>query len=350
MRRKKKKLFKASQIRMFLIVVFVIGLIFTATPYFIYKNLSEPVAVNNKTEHIVVIPKGSSTDKIANILKKEKLIKNVEIFKLYCKYYKFDGKFKAGKFSLNQSMSTGIIAKQLILGNAKVGVIKVTIPEGYELRMIAKKFGESGLCSAADFLKAANSKNYNFDFVKNMPKRNNQLEGYLFPDTYEFYKDVTPEGIVNRMLSRFSDVYNSKFKLEEKKRKLSTDKVIIMASIIEREAKMDNERKRISGVFYNRIKESIRLQSCATIQYVLKERKAVLSFKDTHLDSPYNTYQKDGLPPGPIASPGIKSIEAALYPEKTDYLYFVAKNDGSSVFTKTYAEHLAAQARIKSGN
>lgn len=349
-RKKKKRLFGPSKIRTFLIVLFVIGLACTAAPYYLYRNLLEPVAVQNKTEHLVVIPKGASTTKIATILKTDKLIKNVEVFKIYCKLNKLDGKFKAGKFSINQSMTTPEIAKKIISGNAKYGIVKITIPEGYELRMMAKKFEESGLCSSADFLKAANSKDYDFAFVRDMPKRKNQLEGYLFPDTYEFYKDVTPEQIVNRMLNRFAEVYNNNYKTQAEKRKLTTDQVIIMASIIEREAKMDNERKTVSSVFYNRIKKGIRLQSCATVQYILKERKAVLTFKDTHIASPYNTYQNDGLPPGPIASPGLKSIEAALYPDKTDYLYFVARNDGTSVFTKTYAEHLAAQKKIKAGN
>jgi len=349
-RRKKKKLFGPSRIRTFLIVLFVLGLICTVTPYYLYNNLLKPVSIKNNTEQVVVIPKGASTSKIANILKSEKLIKSPEVFKFYCKQNHFDGKFKAGKYSLNQSMSVMDIVKELSSGNAKVGIIKITIPEGFELRMIAKKVEESGLCTAANFLKAANSKDYDYSFVRDMPKRKNQLEGYLFPDTYEFYNDATPEDIVNRMLSRFAEVYNNNYKQQAEKRKLTTDQVVIMASIIEREAKRDDERKVVSSVFYNRIKYSIRLQSCATIQYVLKERKAVLSFKDTHLDSPYNTYQNDGLPPGPIASPGLKSIEAALYPDKTDYLYFVARNDGSSVFTKTYAEHLAAQKKIKNGN
>ncbi len=349
-RRKKKRLFGPSRIRTFLIVILTLGIIGTATPYYLYKSMLEPVAVGNRTEHMVVIPKGSSTGKIASILLDENLIRNGEVFKYYVKKQNVGSKFKAGKYSLNQSMSVEEIVKELIAGNAKVGVVKVTIPEGYEMRMIAKKFEESGLCTAEAFLKAANKKDYDFAFVQDMPERKNQLEGYLFPDTYEFYKDSTPEQIVERMLNRFAEVYNNNFREQADKRKLTTDEVVIMASIIEREAKLDKERKLVSSVFYNRIKYGIRLQSCATVQYILKERKPVLTFKDTNIKSPYNTYQNDGLTPGPIASPGLKSIEAALYPEDTDYLYFVARKDGSSVFTKTYAEHLAAQKRIKNGN
>lgn len=349
-RKRKRKLLGPSKIRTFFIVVFILGILSTLGPYYIYSDLMKPVSSSNMEERLIVIPKGSSTGAIANILKDEKLIKSAEAFKIFVKLENVGGKFKAGKYSLSQSMNVDEIVKKLISGNPTVAVVKVTIPEGYELRMMAEKFAESGLCTAEEFLAAANSKEYDFEFVKDLPKRKNQLEGYLFPDTYEFYKDATPEQIVERMLTRFAEVYNNNFREQAEKRKLTTDEVVIMASIIEREAKMDNERKLVSSVFYNRVKKGIRLQSCATVQYILEERKPVLTFKDTKIKSPYNTYENDGLPPGPIAAPGLKSIEAALYPETSDYLYFVARNDGTSVFTKTYAEHLAAQRKIKNGN
>jgi len=149
------------------------------------------------------------------------------------------------------------------------------------------------------------------------------------------------------MLSRFDTIFNDEYKKRAEELKMSIDEVITLASIIEREAKLEKDRKIISSVFHNRLKNKMLLQSCATIQYILKERKEVLLYKDLEVKSPYNTYKNPGLPPGPIASPGLKSIEAALYPDDTDYLYFFALNDGSHVFSKTFKEHIQAQNKYK---
>ena len=166
----------------------------------------------------------------------------------------------------------------------------------------------------------------------------------MFPDTYQFTANMSAHDILQVMLNRFDEIYTDKYQARAAELGMTTDEVVTLASVIEREAASPDEARLVSSVFHNRLKSSDYpyLQSCATVQYVLKERKPVLSVADTKIDSPYNTYQNKGLPVGPIASPGKSSLEAALYPADTDYLFFVVGKDGKTVFSKTYEEHLRA--------
>jgi UPF0755 protein len=183
------------------------------------------------------------------------------------------------------------------------------------------------------------------DYIKADAKRKYSLEGFLFPDTYEFKKGMSGDDIITQMLLRFEYVIND---IEAKQNtvinKENIDKITIMASIVEKEAKAKNERGMVASVFYNRLNKSMPLESCATVLYALDKVKVILSIKDTQTKSPYNTYLVKGLPVGPICCPGRAAIEAAVNPDKTDYYYFVAnmvKNDGTMVFAKTLAEHNA---------
>lgn len=215
----------------------------------------------------------------------------------------------------------------------------VTIPEGYEFRQIVNLLEENGIINREVFLREAESGEFDFDFVKQIPQRENRLEGYLFPDTYTFRPEDSEHDVILRMLENFNNKAMSV--INEANSGKSVDEIIILSSIIEREAASDDDRGKIASVFVNRLNIGMKLESCATVQYILKERKSVLSNEDTQIDSPYNTYKNSGLPIGPIASPGIKSIQAALYPEQTNYLYFMAARDGkSSVFAETYEQHL----------
>jgi UPF0755 protein len=183
-----------------------------------------------------------------------------------------------------------------------------------------------------------------------LPKREFKLEGYLFPDTYIFDIKAGEKTIINRMLARFDEIFKPEYIEKAKNLGMSIDQVVILASIIEREAKESYERKTISGIFHNRLKSKDpnlkKLQSCATIQYILLNRDGIVKEKitdeDTKIKHPYNTYQIEGLPPGPICAPGKDSIEAALSPEETDFYYFVAKGDGTHEFSRTLKEHQAA--------
>jgi UPF0755 protein len=328
--------------------LFICLLLTLAGGYYYYNTGLQAVSKAESADaSVIVIPKGSSVKAISKQLEKENVIKDSLVFELYCKANKKADKIKAGKYNLSNSMGVPEIVEVIVSGKALIDTVKFTIPEGYNLTQIVEKLNSLGVVSPESVQTALEAKSYGYEFVGQIPEREKQLEGYLFPDTYEIYKDTTSEAIIGKLLERFDAVFTEEYRNRAKELNMTIDQVITLASIIEREAKLDSERKTISAVFHNRLKKNMMLQSCATVQYLFKEQKEVLTYKDLEIESPYNTYKYAGLPPGPIASPGQKSIEAALYPEKVDYLYFVAKDDGSHVFTKTYNEHLNAQNKMK---
>jgi len=316
---------------------------------FMYYNLSlKPVKdMKNEKTIRITIPNGANSKKIAEILKQNKVIKNSMTFRIYSKTNSLDSKYKAGTYEFKNSMDVKVISEILQHGKGFVEIVKFTIPEGYEIRMIIDRLVELGLGDREKLNTLINEANFDYDFLKQIDRKEGKLEGYLFPDTYEVYKSTGEQEIINKMLNRFNVIFNDEFKKRAAELNMSIDDVVTLASIIEREAKIEKDRKIISSAFHNRLKNNMLLQSCATVQYVLKERKEILLFKDLEVKSPYNTYKNPGLPPGPIASPGLKSIEAALYPDDTDYLYFFAIDDGSHVFTKTFKEHIQAQNKYK---
>ncbi len=327
--------------------LFFLLLMVAALSYFYYTSeLNAVSSADRAAEKEIVIAKGSSLKVIAGALEKENLIRNKLVFEIYCKLNKTADKMKAGKYQLSNGMTVAEIVDKIASGKALISTVHFTVPEGFNLEQIIDRISETGTVTRDEVASAVNSKTYDYAFIKEIPDRENKLEGYLFPETYEVYKDAGAEEYIDKMLKQFDTVFTPEYRSRAKELNMSIDEVITLASIIEREAKHENERKTISAVFHNRLKKGMMLQSCATIQYLLKEQKAVLTYKDLEIQSPYNTYKNAGLPPGPIASPGKSSIEAALYPEQVDYLYFVAKEDGSHVFTKTYREHLNAQNKI----
>jgi len=288
---------------------------------------------------IITIPEGASTQTIAQELKDNHLIHSEFFFKVSSRLLGNDGKYNFGKFEIDRSSGYMALFKTLTAPGNVVESVKITIPEGYEIYKIADLLEAEGLIDKDKFYYLIDNGNFEFDFVKDIPKREMRLEGYLFPDTYEFVAN-DEYGIINEMLGRFEEFYK-KYEQHINNSYLSMDELVTLASIIEREAG-SADKKTVSSVFHNRIlsSEYPYLQSCATVQYVLKERKPVLTTADTQIDSPYNTYINPGLPIGPIASPGEASIAAALFPEDTNYYFFVLGSDGSHHFAETYEEHL----------
>ncbi len=297
----------------------------------------------------IVIPAGATTSDIAQILKEEKLIKSTMLFKVISKVNNTDGLYKQGKHILDRTMSYEEMTNELSKTVWVRDITRFTIPEGYELRQIVTLLAEKDLIDEDRFMHLVKNGEFDYAFLEDIPERENRLEGYLFPDTYEVYVDVTEEEIINKMLDRFDEVFVQAYYQRANELKMTVDEVVTLASIIEREAQLNKERPLVSAVFHNRMKSTSYplLQSCATVQYVLKERKPVLSTEDTKIDSPYNTYIYKGLPIGPIASPGKESIYAALYPADVDYLFFVAKGDGSHIYSRTLNEHINAQNRVQ---
>ncbi len=304
---------------------------------------------NSMQNNSVNIPLGSSTKDIANILKENKIINYPHVFIAASRLFSNDGLYKHGTHNLNSSMTYADIMDKLKENALTNETFRFTIPEGFELKQVVSLLDQKGLIDSGDFMDLIQNEGFDFEFLRGLPKRDNRLEGYLFPDTYEVFKTSSEKDIIIKMLNRFNEIFEEEYYTRAKELGLTIDEVITLASIIERETKHDNERETVSSVFHNRLKSNNfpYLQSCATVQYVLGERKTVLSVADTKINSPYNTYMIKGLPIGPIASPGKKSIHAALYPAQTQYLFFVANSDGSHIFSRTLSEHNLAIKKAK---
>ena len=328
-RRKKKSSFLG--ISLFLVIL--------ALAYYAY-TMTLPVSLDEK--QTVTVPKSASTNQIAQLLAEKKLVRQADVFKIYARVKGVDGQFKAGTYSFSGTVSLAQITAQLLRG--RTAEVKFTIPEGLTQEEIADLLAAKGLVDKERFLTAANEGAYPFDYLP-PAGQSQRLEGFLFPDTYQVPKDYGEELIITMLLNRFDQVMTGKWREQATHLGMSIPQVVTLASLIEREAKVAGDRPLVSSVFHNRLDINMRLESCATVQYALGEVKAVLLYKDLEIESPYNTYRHAGLPPGPIAAPGAAALEAALYPADTDYLFFVAKKDGSHFFSKTLAEHNAAKAK-----
>lgn len=328
-----------SKSKITVIAVIVIAVLLAA---FIFSDMLGIGGGSNPVE--VMVEKGAGLSDIADSLKDTGVINNKVGFKIYAR---LTGThiYQIGVHKLTPSMSYGEIIKDLETMSEK-SQIQVLIPEGYEIYKIADTLEENGLINKEVFMREIETGNFDYDFVKAIPERESRLEGYLFPDTYNFLLSDSEHDIIDKMLKNFEEQVIPVYEASGTEKTL--DEIISLASIIEREAGNDDERKTISSVLVNRLNAGWKLESCATVQYILKERKPVLSNEDTKIDSPYNTYLNDGLPIGPISAPGIKSIEAAIYPEDTKYMFFLAKADGSgSLFSETGEEHLKKRKEVQ---
>lgn len=320
-----------------LIVILLILIALSATLLIINR----PKDRNDNTFVIVKIEAGSSTDDIARALHKKGVISSVSKYKLVSKLWRYDGKYKAGSFSVSPSMRSSDIAQTISKGVSSTK--NFTIPEGYTLEQTAKKLDNEGIVNKDKFLDVARHGDFSkFSFLKGAQSGDNHLEGYLFPDTYAVDLDADETQIITTMLNQYDKVFTKKYRERAKELNLTENQIIIIASLIERESQYDGDRAKIASVIYNRIKAGMPLQIDATIQYALGKTKENLSIDDTKIDSPFNTYTNKGLPPGPICSPGKESIKAALYPEDTDFLYYVVseKLDGTHNFSKDYNQFL----------
>ncbi|NLK72921.1 MAG: endolytic transglycosylase MltG [Clostridiales bacterium] len=327
--------------KIFLIAVIAAICVFS---YILFNNylqsMSLPVDIKSSDYITVEIPAGSTTSSISEILVDHGLIRSSFVFKHLSKNKGYDGKYKAGVYMLGYSMSMDEIMDIIVKGTKSGNTVRFTIPEGEYIEQVAAILEGKGLVEKKAFLDVAENGDFEYEFLKGIPKGPNRLEGFLFPDTYEVYKDASEWDIINKMLARFDELFKDEYYERAEKLGFSVREIVTLASIIEREALVNKERPIVSSVFHNRLRIEMKLQSCATVQYALGEVKPVLYEKDLQVDSPYNTYIHKWLPPAPIASPGLVSIEAALYPATTDYLYFVAKGDGSHAFAVTHQEHV----------
>lgn len=315
-----------------------------------YHSMLEPVDPDAVEEYILIeISTGSDTESIAALLFKEGLIQNELAFRIYARRQGDGQALIAGSYNLSPSMPVTDIYAAIRDGLIYVETAWFTIPEGFTVEQIAARLAEEGLAEEEAFLALAREPTA--ELVAEFPFLNdldNQeiifiLEGYLYPDTYEVYTSAGEIDLARIMLRRMNQVLNDlDYRQHAVVMGLSLHEILTVASLVEREVRVDHERKTVAGVIHNRLEIDQLLQIDATIQYILGETKEFLTYADLELPSPYNTYLHAGLPPGPIAAPGKPSIAAALEPEKTDYYFYNYKYDGSGehYFSKTYAEHL----------
>ncbi len=290
----------------------------------------------------VEIPKNTPFKQVVNILSSENLLRSRTLFYYVGKVFGFDKKVKAGKYIFVDNLPMAVVIREITNPNYVLSV-SVTIPEGTMAKKIAGILKAKVGIDSAKFMKLVNDP----DFARKLGIEADRLEGYLMPDTYVFIWGDDEENIIEKMVSEFKEFYNDSLKKREKVVGLNTHQVVTLASIVEGEARFDDEKPRIAGVYFNRLRLKMPLEADPTIQYIIPDGPRRLFYKDLKIESPYNTYLRQGLPPGPVNNPGRSSILAVLYPEKNKFLYFVSDGSGRHIFSRTYDEHLRAVRKYR---
>ncbi|MBQ3651182.1 MAG: endolytic transglycosylase MltG [Clostridia bacterium] len=340
-----------------LLSIVVVALIMTGAVRYVLSHFVYPVDPDDNTPIQVVIPSGSSASRIASLLYRARgedepgLIVSTASFKVYVDFTGRANSLRAGTYVLSRNMTIPEIVNILCAGNEARRVTRFTIPEGYTASQIAQALFEAGmledqeqflaLCKDGTLL----SGGY-LDPLLNASDRRFALEGYLFPDTYEVYEDAAAADILKKMLNRFAVVFTEEDANRARELNMTTDQVMTLASMIEKEAGAAEDFPRVSAVFHNRLKQGMALESCATLSYALGVKKYTFTEEELSTVSPYNTYRNKGLPVGPICNPGRAAIEAALYPSEeymsAGFLFFCNMNPKQTnrlVFSRTYEEH-----------
>jgi UPF0755 protein len=289
----------------------------------------------------IEIPSGTTFAQVASMLEREEIIAGAKRFRWLAWLRRVEKEIKAGDYTFTTAMKPSAVLDKLVEGRYKT--ITVTIPEGFTVIQIAHLLQAKGLGDTEHFL------NYASDppFVHSLGIKGDSLEGFLFPDTYQWRKGMAEDRILREMVGRFNEIFNDEHAKRLQELDLSREEVVTLASIIEKETSDTSERYFIAAVFHNRLKKGMLLQSDPTVIYGLKDFNGNLTKDDLKINSPYNTYLIKGLPPRPIANPGEESIKAALYPSPENYLYFVSKNNGTHHFSTTLEEHNRAVDRYQ---
>ncbi len=315
------------------------------------RDISEP-ASDDATPVVFVVEPGDTAGDIALRLKRWGLIIDGELFRQLAQYEKADDKLEAGRYELRANMTMREIIEALQHG--RIEEIAVTIPEGWRAEQIAEMLVEEVGVDGDQFLDLVQAGYFDHEFLQHRPPEAT-LEGFLFPDTYLLPAQPSALDIIERMLADFDQRFTVEMRQAATEFDMTIYQVVTLASIVEREAVVAEERPIIAGVFLNRLEEGMSLESCPTVQYAMGYQEDADQWWKTpvnleefdQVDSPYNTYLHRGLPPGPICNPGLASIQAVLEPVESDYLYFLAKGDGSHAFATTFEEHLQNQQRYQ---
>lgn len=307
-------------------------------------------------EEIVIVPECAGTDEISSLLAEKGLIRFPIAYRMYAKFRSFGENYLSGEFALNASMSYDELRLALSPKKGTRAQIKITIPEGLTTDEIIEIFVSSGIGTKEGFVNVMeNGGDFGYDFIAEIPEnaeRTYRLDGYLFPDTYFFYADSTETEVISKLLAAFNRKFDEEMRAAAKEKGYTVDEILRIASVVEREAYYRSDMPSIASVFLNRLKSKSfsRMESDATVKYIkmLSGDTSAPTAEDIDaLNHPYNTYKIKGLPPGAICSPGYDAIFSVVYPAETKYFYFVSAKDKSTVFSKTYAEHLRAVASLR---
>lgn len=358
-RQQEAKLVRRVVVIVALVLIMIVAVVGTSG-YFYIKSALKPVNPDSDKDIVVEIPIGSGVSTISQLLEDKGLVKNAKVFKYYVKF-KNESNFMAGEYHMNPSMSIQEIIDSLKTGKImQEPVFTMTIPEGRQLKEISAIIAKKTNQKEEEVWKQLNDEAFIKGLMAKYPDlltteiwaKNIKypLEGYLFPATYSYYEEKpTLEAIISVMLDKTESVVKA-YETEIERDKLTVHQFLTMSSLIEEEATKNVDRKKIASVFYNRIEQGMPLQTDPTVLYALGEHKDRVYYKDLEVDSPYNTYQNVGLPPGPIANAGTVSMEATLHPDDTDYLYFLASKDGKVYFSKSLNEHNELKAKYITEN
>ncbi len=306
------------------------------------RYLQGPCGKGDVTALVTVAP-GRSFGALVEDLHRRGVVDSPLRLKLLARLEGYDRKIKAGEYRLSAAMKPRELLD--VLAEGRVHLYRVTIPEGFNLYQIAERLAQSSLVSAGDFIRAATDSRETARYGI----AGETFEGYLFPDTYAFARGVTARQIVAAMVERFWKEFTPAWKARARELGLSVHQVVTLASIVEKETGSAAERPLIASVFFNRLKKGMRLESDPTVIYAIPNFNGNLTRRDLKTRTPYNTYRIRGLPPGPIANPGAAALRAVLYPAQTDFLYFVARKDGTHQFSRTLREHNRAVNRYQRG-
>lgn len=346
---RKRKRHLSGGFKLFLVVLIAVGIGIGCFQFMKSLMITDGGTENYTGETVMVtIPSGASTSDIASILKENKLISSTMMFRLSSKINGYDGTYQQGTYDVDTGMTDTQIMALLQTGSVQEQN-KITIPEGFSVTQIAQRVEEQGICTAEEFMTEANTGIFPHAFLKDIPEREIRLEGYLFPDTYFLSDSITAHELISMMLDRFEQMYTQEYQDAVTASGYTLDEIVTIASMIEKEIAVEEERPRAAGVIYNRLAADMSLGIDATVLYAVGKSAGELTQEDLQTDSPYNTRLNKGLPLGPITNPGESSFRAALYPEDNDYLYYVVESAGQSnhVFCSTYEEFLEAKQKYQ---
>lgn len=327
-------------------ILLILGVSLILSTFAILVSNDVLALVKEDNPVILTLTEDTASGQVASRLKQEGVIQYPWVFRLLTSLKKVDS-FDAGTYELNSDMDYGQLISALRGSGEQRTVVRVTIPEGYTLQDICDLLVEKKVLTAEKFWETANTYPFSHAMLADVPMVENRLEGYLFPDTYDFYVGDNAVNVINKMLNNFVKKYTKAMRNLTEANGLTIAEVVKVASLVEKEAKMADERTTIAGVIYNRLNSSSfpYLQIDATIMYATGHKDA-LTADDLKIDSPYNTYTHEGLPPTAICNPGVSCLMAAIQPEKTRYYYYVADTDGSHIFSRTLDEHNRAVAKV----